>query len=221
MRCNRHGRPSHGFTLIEVVVSLTLMTIIGVLVLSALRTGMAATEKGQLELASLRSRLSTVRILQNQLRGAVPLLYWTVDGVLRKTHVAFDGDRSSLRFVSRDSLFDGPDGVPRWVELSWKDSQSDGMAINVKEFRIIPPNNAADSQVIGEVNLLPGSECQFEYLRRARGTAPSRWLEAWNMDEERELPAAVRLTVRSKKQSSKLLIPLEIAPTDWHGLWFQ
>src|SRR5262245_12406075 len=207
---------SHGFTLVEVIVSLTLITIIGSLAVSGLRTGMEITGKGSQVVRDMNRSQTILRIIEAQVRGALPMRY-SVDRSYPQLQIAFTGDRHRLKFVSNNSLTNGPDGFPRWIELDWQDSSSS--ILRMREFRILPPYNTPESIAVNETDLLPAAKVEFGYLQRSRGTEPARWLESWRPEDQRELPAAVRLRIERRGDSTELLIPVEMAANSWQGLW--
>jgi prepilin-type N-terminal cleavage/methylation domain-containing protein len=222
MLCARNNTyRDRGFTLIEVLVSLTLMTLIGTVVISGLRTGMETTDRGSRAVRSLQRRQTVLAIIEAQVRSALPMQY-SADALKPQMHVAFEGDRNWLRLVSNNSLWDGPDGVPRWIELAWNSSPGSVSALRLREFRMLPPFNTPQSAPLYESDLLPVSRVEFTYLRHSRGTELPRWLDSWKPENVGELPAAVRIRIEFKKDdSTELLIPLETGPTNWQGLWLQ
>jgi general secretion pathway protein J len=222
MFCDRNNlNRDRGFTLIEVLVSLTLMTLIGTVVISGLRTGMETTDRGSRAVRNLQRRQTVLTVIQAQVRGALPIQY-ADDASKPQQRVAFEGARSRLRFISNTSLWDGPDGIPRWIELDWSGSSTSVAPLRLREFRMMPPFNTPQSAPLHETDLLPANRVEFEYLRRARGTELPRWLDSWRPEGIGELPAAVRMRIEFKKDdATELVIPLEIAPTNWQGLWLQ
>jgi prepilin-type N-terminal cleavage/methylation domain-containing protein len=210
-----------GFTLIEVLVSLTLMTLIGTVVISGLRTGMETTDRGSRAVRNLQRRQTVLAIIEAQVRSALPIQY-AEDASKPQQRVAFEGDGNRLRFVSNTSLWDGPDGIPRWIELDWSASSASVSRLRLREFRMLPPFNTPQSAPLHETDLLPAISVEFAYLRHPRGTELPRWLDSWKPEGVGELPAAVRIRIEFKTDdSTELLIPLEIGPTNWQGLWLQ
>ena len=210
-----------GFTLIEVLVSLTLMTLIGAVVLSGLRTGMETTDRGSRAVRNLERRQTVLGIVEAQVRSALPMQY-SVDAAKPQMHVAFEGNQNRLRLVSNNSLWDGPDGIPRWVELDWNDPTGVEPRLRLREFRILPPFNTPEATALHESDLLPAARVEFAYMRHPRGTELPRWLDSWKPENLGELPAAVRIRIEFKKDdSTELLISLESGPTNWQGLWLQ
>src|SRR5262245_26425083 len=105
MRYDRNNLYSYrGFTLIEVLVSLTLMTLIGTVVISGLRTGMETTDRGSRAVRNLQRRQTVLAIIEAQIRSALPMQYST-DAARPQSRVAIEGDRNRFRFVSNNSLW--------------------------------------------------------------------------------------------------------------------
>jgi hypothetical protein len=197
------------------------MTLIGTVVISGLRTGMETTDRGSRAVRSLQRRQTVLAIIEAQVRSALPMQF-AEDALRPQRHVAFEGDQNRLRLVSNNSLWDGPDGIPRWIELDWNGSSGSVSPLRLREFRILPPFNTPQSAPLYESDLLPAARVEFAYLRRVRGTELPRWLDAWKPENVGELPAAVRIRIEFKKDdSTELLIPLESGPTNWQGLWLQ
>jgi prepilin-type N-terminal cleavage/methylation domain-containing protein len=211
-----------GFTLIEMVVAISLLAILATLVASEFRTGLNASSTISREAERLHRRETTLSVLQEQLRGALPLLYWTGEGLTRRSRLSLEGDEFSIRFVSRASFIDGSLSVPRWIELQWKHPfESRTGWLEVQERRILSPNNNPDPTPYWRGRILEGRNLKFEYLRRAKTARPPQWTTSWDPTRERELPAAVRITYLTDGRDSVLIIPVETAPTSWRGLSLQ
>src|SRR6476619_5892761 len=103
MLCDRDNlNRDRGFTLIEVLVSLTLMTLIGTVVISGLRTGMETTDRGSRAVRNLQRRQTVLAIIEAQVRSALPMQF-AEDALRPQRHVAFEGDHNRLRLVSNNS----------------------------------------------------------------------------------------------------------------------
>src|SRR5437667_1873633 len=101
-----------GFTLIEVMVALTLLGVIATLLASGTRLGLDVSARGSAKAETMRTEHMQWALLRGQLQGALPFRYWTATEDKRIQHVAFDGTPDRIRFVSRNGLLDGPDNLP-------------------------------------------------------------------------------------------------------------
>jgi prepilin-type N-terminal cleavage/methylation domain-containing protein len=202
-----------GFTLIEVLVSITIMAMLSVIILSALRSGSLAWDKGTNRIEELRRSRIATDILNDQIRGALPLTYTvrTTEGA--KTLLAFDGIRSGIRFVSRASFKDGPDGIPRWIDLKWAEG-----SLNVEERRILSPDNAPDSTAYWRDSVFQGQSCTFDFLAQTATNEPAKWMDEWHYPKQPWLPRAVRLQCVSNGRPLRSVIPLDYALSSAKGL---
>ncbi len=89
---------SRGFTLIEVVITLTVLSLILLIILGAFRLGLSAWEKGE----STKEEYQKVRIISQlisqQIKSIVPYKIKTQKA--EGDYLAFEGKVRSLRFVS-------------------------------------------------------------------------------------------------------------------------
>jgi len=91
----KHCRNNRGFTLIEVLVSLTIMALITGIAFAGLRVGIDSWERGTRRIQELDRRVSVERLIERQLPLAIP--------------GQFKANRTTLQFVSPYSLANGPD----------------------------------------------------------------------------------------------------------------
>jgi prepilin-type N-terminal cleavage/methylation domain-containing protein len=209
-----------GFTLIEVLVSITLMAAIATVVLSATRSGMSMWDKGTNHIESLRRSRVVMDVLNDQIRGALPLTYEVRADDRVSALLAFEGTGTGLRFVTRTSFKDGPDGVPRWVHIHWNhDGQSSAGDLIVEERRILPPDNVPDPTVYWRGSVLGGSICSFAFLPPTQPNKPATWLQEWHYPANSTLPKAVRLDcILNDKSTVRSVLPLDYAASSTVGL---
>ncbi|HEY2383231.1 MAG TPA: prepilin-type N-terminal cleavage/methylation domain-containing protein [Terriglobia bacterium] len=213
MLCNKDNSRA-GFTLIEVLVSITIMAMVGVIVLSATRSGLAMWDKGGAHIERLHRSRVVLDVLNDQIRGALPMSYTVRTSERTVSPLAFDGTASSLRFLSRTSFKDGPDGVPRWVTIQWASGE-----LKVEERRILPPDNAPDPSVYWHDTVLRGDSCAFGFLTDAQPNRPAVWVQAWHFPANPVLPRAVRLSCAiPPKNDVQAVIPLDYAAASATGL---
>jgi len=98
-------RNNRGFTLIEVLVSLTIMALITGIAFAGLRVGIDSWERGTRRIQELDRRVSVERLLERQLPLAIA--------------GQFKGSGTTLQFVSPYSLANGPDD-PMTVTYSFE-----------------------------------------------------------------------------------------------------
>ena len=108
-----------GVTLIEVLIAITLLSLLSVAMLFALRVGLNAMGKTNDRMTANRRVLGVERILTEQLAGFVPAranCSPTPDG--RGPEFSFfQGDPQTMRFISTYSLQEASRGYPQILEF--------------------------------------------------------------------------------------------------------
>jgi prepilin-type N-terminal cleavage/methylation domain-containing protein len=210
-----------GFTLVEVMVALVLLGLIATLVASGTRLTLDLSARGNSRADAIRRKQIVRDVVRRQLQGALPFRYWTRSENTRTERIAFEGAADGVRFVSRNGISDGPNALPRWVELR---RQNDGgqSVLVVEEHRIIPPDNQPDPIATTTAEIAKCAESGFEYLEVS--TDSVRWVSAWSFSQsfsqgKPPLPAAVRIRCDSAGgERSTLLVTLDYGESALRGL---
>lgn len=108
-----------GFTLIEVLISVTLVSMLSVGLMMAMRVGLSAMQKSDDRLMSNRRVMSTQQILEQEIAGLMPVpaeCLKTGDGPPARI-AFFQGQPAAMRFVSSYSLHEASRGTPRILEF--------------------------------------------------------------------------------------------------------
>src|SRR5262245_60712789 len=149
----RYSR-QRGITLLELMVALTLFGLIAVLVSSATRLSLDTSSRGEAKAATLRNDQTLHTLVRNQLQGALPYRYWTTEADERRIdHLCFEGEPNRLRFISRDGITDGPDSLPRWIDLRSSETADKSGKLSIEEHRILPRDNQPGDAAIAHAEL--------------------------------------------------------------------
>ena len=132
---------SSGVTLLELLLAVSLLSLLSVGILTALRVGVNAMEKANARLMDNRRMAGVQRILEQQIAGFVPVVANCVAeaGTPAAQLSFFQGEPESMRFVSSFSLGEG-----------WR-----GFA-QVLEFRVIPGERGAGARLVVNEHLYTG-----------------------------------------------------------------
>jgi general secretion pathway protein J len=214
---NCGDRGVRGFTLIELVVAITILGLLAAVVSSGLRTELRAWSRATNELDDIRASQVRLGILRHQIQGAIPVVF--SEGVDPALRPAFKGDATGLRLISRSSFRDGLDGVPRWIEYNWE-SNGNSRRLMAKEFAIIPPEDAPASEALWQGVVLEGADFRFEYLPQRVPNQPLGWVQEWP-ESKRAMPSAIRVSYVQRGQSHQMVMPLTYAENTWRGQWMR
>lgn len=108
----RPGR--RGVTLLELLIAVTLVSLLSVGMLMAMRVGLDAMEKTNSRFTTNRRVLGAQRVLYQQVAGMIPVSSKCGPG----NPLYFQGTPTSMRFVSSYSLEEASRGYPRILEYA-------------------------------------------------------------------------------------------------------
>jgi prepilin-type N-terminal cleavage/methylation domain-containing protein len=215
---NRTG--TRGFTLIELLVSVTIMAMISAVVVSGLRSGMLAWDKGTKHIEELRRSRVVFQVMHDAIAGALPLMYTVKTDKGPARRLAFDGGNNSVRFVSRMSFKDGPNSIPRWIFIRWMGGANEQSGKLIAEERtIIPPDNLPDAAIYWSGAVLEADRCSFDFLPLEAPGKLLVWTRDWRPLSD-QLPKAIRIVCNARSKETSSVTALEYAASFAAGLRF-
>ena len=185
----------NGFTLVEVVLALTIFALIGTLLYGAFSLGHRAVEKSQRSFEKNQQLRSVDDVLGSYVRSAYP--YRSSQGAA----ILFAGEQDKLTFVSSFSLAMGGRGMAK-VRVFWEgDEKRAGVLRLEEETPVRVPNEDEDERQEGLRNAIVVregvKELRMSYLDPQGDDA--KWEERWDAKERNTLPRAVRLDYRTEE----------------------
>jgi prepilin-type N-terminal cleavage/methylation domain-containing protein len=204
-------RPERGVTLIELLVAMTLLSLLSVGVLFGLRIGLNAMERTNDRLMTNRRVLGVERVLTQQIAGFIPVMAECVtspQGPPAKLPF-FQGEAQTMRFVSTYSLNEASRGYARILEYQVIPGENgQGVRLIVNEWLYSGPLSAG-SACVGVINnppqmifrpveISPASfvladklaHCQFFYKEEQELPKPDLWTAKWT---RLRAPNAIRI----------------------------
>jgi general secretion pathway protein J len=172
-----------GFTLIEVILALSIVAAMLVIVFGGLRVGLAAWQRGEERTAKLDHTRSLAVLLARALDGAFP--YRIAREGEREARVLFEGQPDRLTFVTLSPPF--PTGAPAAFTAVSLSADAAGLALRQQ----ILPNPVSLDRLRPVLVDAQTSGLRFRYL----GQEPEAWQDAWDVGTEEGLPRAVEITL--------------------------
>jgi general secretion pathway protein J len=192
-------RREQGFTLLELLLSITIIALIAVLLLGAFHVGYRAWEKGDAVIESFQRLRGVLELTRRQLTAAVALDVLPEAG----PRLDFQGTERALRFISTHSLVPGSSSG-RIVVNYRAETGPDGqwrLVFHEQSLLQMDPSRTAEPLPADYVELIGGlAGIRFQYLKADETAGEPVWSAVWNPDADGPLPAAVRLWVQPGPQ---------------------
>jgi prepilin-type N-terminal cleavage/methylation domain-containing protein len=222
----RNQKPETGFTLLELLIAITLFSIIAVVIVVSLRVGLSAMNKVDERLMSNRRVAGVERILEQEIAGLMPV---TADcqnpGDGPPARAAFfQGEPQSMRLTSSYSLQEGSRGLPMILEYMVIPGENDlGVRLVVNEHLYSGPRSAGQFCAGGgpipvflPILTGPGSfvladklaYCRFSFRELRPPPESARWVPIWTQD--RLLPNAIRIELAPLHPNAAKLEPVTL-----------
>ncbi len=217
-------RSRAGLTLIEVLIAVSLLSLLTLGIMFALRIGLSALHKANTKLMDNRRVAGTQQILERQLAGFIPVMAICepVPGVAGPRMPFIQGEPQSMRLVSSYSLQFAGRGIPQILEFHViPGDEGKGVRLVVNELPYTGPRGAGtlcmgprpDPDLGVTVNRFRPIEigassfvladklayCRFSYLGPAPPPAFDAWRSIWILPR---WPFAIRIE----------MAPLEVEP---------
>jgi prepilin-type N-terminal cleavage/methylation domain-containing protein len=196
--------PRAGMTLIEVLMAISLLSVLSVSILLTLRVGLNALDKTNTMLIANRRAVSVERILTSQLAGLMPVVGLCPAGPdLPAARVSlFQGEPQSMRFVSSYSLAEAGRGLPRILEfqvIPGAEGQGVRLVVNERPYSgelstsglclgmDVPFENGVRGPRFGPIEVGPQSfvladklaYCRFSYRQKLPPPVFAGWAPQW------------------------------------------
>lgn len=189
-------RPA-GFTLLELMISIALISLIIVIMASAMRLSYRSIDKGEARSAYLERLKVTFSLMESQIQSAIPLTRHEDEA----GRVFFEGSADTVKFASNYSLTEGQRG---YVMVTYKTrSGDDGTRALYIEENTIGVENAR------EIKLLEGIKgVSFEYFRKESDAeeVQGEWVGEWT--DELLFPRKIRITLTFLERKIVLTVPV-------------
>lgn len=194
MSCDSCRLKQTGFTLLELLIAMTLLGMILVLLFGGLRLGVRSWDASQKQIDSLNSIRSLENFLRRELSLAYPYLWKNSQG----RRVAFLGERNKLNFVAQLPSRVGGGGLylisvelqqrAKVQRIVWKHLPVNAQMQDFSALAEIP------EMVLAASELENVEEIWLTYFGQENDSAAPRWLDRW-VDGTR-LPMLIRVQVK-------------------------
>jgi general secretion pathway protein J len=172
-----------GFTLLELILALSIVAAMLVITLGGLRVGLAAWQRGAHRAADLDHTRSLAVLLERALEGAFPYRVEADDG--QGPRVLFEGQTDRLTLATVSPPF--PAAMPVAFTALSVSGEAGGLTLRQQAL----PNRVALDALEPVLVDAETAAVRFRYL----GEKSEAWQERWDVVKEKALPRAVEITL--------------------------
>jgi hypothetical protein len=194
-------RSEGGFTILELLIAITIATAIVAILLSAFTVGRKSVNKGFAhEEKSQRMRILTDRLTW-LLRGAYPHIARTPEGNV----LYFSGTGDSVGFVTT-SVDPYADTLQDSAGLKWVTIFADSEGLKMQEdiyFADVFEDEPRDEYLFDPTV----TSIEFEYLDPGEEGTEAEWVESWDPEEQEYLPSAVKIYLTFEHKEEEVEMP--------------
>ncbi len=185
-----------GFTLLELILSISILGIMIVILMGALRLGFRSVEAGEKKMESLERIKASFQVIDSQIQSEVPLTY-DENG---ETRPCFKGSPDSLEFSSNYSIWQGEAG---YVVVSYRVSEGGPGKLSLwASEKKVGQEKERELKLFDQMD-----ELGFEYFSQDPTEEKGKWVDEWTEPTLRPEKIKVHLLKGGKPLS--LIVPLK------------
>ncbi len=189
-----------GFTLVELLVAISLFSLIALLLFSGFRFADRGWEVSKSQLAEIEQVRGLHQFLQQYLQSSYPLSI-QVD---RQRQLVFEGDSQQLGFVANMPAHLGPPGLYRLqIEI---EEEAEKKALNLTRQLMHPDYEATGNDGLNKESTLIDNleDIEFAYIAANSINQQQEWLSHW--DNPSSVPALVRVRLSLATSKTEFFI---------------
>lgn len=207
---NQAIRSDQGFTLLEMIIAVTLVAIMAVGIWSIFRIGIRSWSRGTVLIDTSQRHRNILDMVRKQMASAYPLaappdmdtseMENSGTEIPGLAYPIFYGTKTSLYFISLNSLnFHVSPGLTL-VNYNVEPGMQGDYSLVERENRYLGqlPDAENSNDVSRPISLFSNlTDCYFEYRSDSDEEDSELWVQEWDAQEEGTLPVAISLTMVS------------------------
>ncbi|MEC4748780.1 prepilin-type N-terminal cleavage/methylation domain-containing protein [Methylomicrobium sp. Wu6] len=184
----RSPKSGQGFTLIEVLLAMALLSVMMTLLFVSLKICAESWEKGEKKIFEVGETAGVVNFFQRHLVMTKPL--WN-DFVKEERHFSFQGDSQSLQFVSAFPASAGRAGLQLFTIRLLNENRENIIKVAIAPF--YPVADGDEWRIEEETLIRHVASFSVAYFGQEAGENESRWLDQWLQRDQ--LPKLVKIKI--------------------------
>jgi len=195
-----------GFTLLEMIIAMTMLAVIVGMMTAALSMAYRTLEKGEKKTARLERQKILFPLLESQMQSAFSS-YYNKEGEVKSRFV---GQKDALEFAANYSLWRGVGGNCL-VKYTIKNDDQGGSFLHIEE-RMLGLDTAEETRLTENYESIA-----FEYFLES-ALEEGKWVDVWPEDEKK-LPRKIRIHFKNGLKKKTLTADVFIRSNPSTAAW--
>jgi len=223
--------PARGFTLLEMLISITLVGLLMVALVTGLHVANKAWQQGEARLDQVHAEEERERFMFQQIASLVPYQVSSTDPSVPGNFAILEAGPARLRFLTTSSSRAWNRSGRLLTEYALVPIPKEGFAVAVRETpvrddaallpmlieRVDQDPDTGNAVIVHRPFLLRASDLRlmtglddggFEYLGSLAAGKPPVWASNWEPTTEALFPEAVRFTWQRRGEREQFVIPI-------------
>ncbi len=200
-------RSDSGTTLIELLISITIVGVILVIIMGAFRISIRAWETGERDVESFQRQQIVFSILKRQLSS----ICWRPIPIEGREAFVFSGDEGLIDFISSVPIVPGNDiGNVRVTYRVGKNDENDLYYLEIAERNFLTGGideeiDMLDDDMVHEL-ITDVYAIRFEYLKKMAQGEEYEWQPEWDGGGDAGLPTAVKCILQMEEKKPPMTV---------------
>jgi general secretion pathway protein J len=192
-----------GFTLLELILSISILSGVLVTIYGTLTVGSRVWEKGERDIEKIQRERVVMNLLAREIKSVFPYRVTPSERDTHKEFYAFEGKKDSISFVSTAPL-KGEKGGLSWLTFWVEDDE--GLVVVERDALRADIFEEKESIDKDEMEVLDHqvTAVRFDYYKlksgKTEGEGEGEWEEKWDAEKEGTLPNAVRIELTFEEE---------------------
>ncbi len=176
-----------GFTLLEVLLAMTLLSIMVVLLFSSLRIAAESWNKGEKKIAEVNEKAVVYQFFKQHFSAMKPLWNEFSDD---ETQFSFQGTSSQMQFVSVLPESAERKGL-QLFQLNYVERQTGTLSVNIQPFYTAVDEQSWEQDEVVLLEQIKGFE--LSYFGRQDLSTGGEWMQSW--EQQQTLPLLIKVKI--------------------------
>jgi len=196
-----------GFTLLEVMLAMTLLSIMVVLLFSSLKIGAESWNKGERKIAQVNEKAVVYQFFKRHLPSIKPL--WD-DFSDDERIFSFQGESDKLQFVSTFPASAGRKGLQLFEIIFDKTDEGVLKVVLTPFYPALDDQQWEPEEVILQEQV---EEFKISYFAKELGDSEGSWVDSWKQKESLPALLKIKIALANQRYWPEMVFALKLSAT--------